>query len=266
MRSLIEMFVWMWPASAFKNRVLNQLGRHVAMSARISPVFLSGVREVRIGERALVGSGNVFRGLSLLRLDDEADYGSWNWASAHPGFQDLDPCAGTLFVGYRARMGSRCYIDASGTVIVQAYASIGGNRCLLQSHAPDFRTMEQTVGRIVVGHHSLVATQATMLCGARLPAKSTLAAGGRMMAARPEVGMRSGLYVGNPARFVGHQTGGAGDEEPLWMTRTVRDMTELRVADTQGVSAEDVVGDPPAVPELPAPEPSVPEPSLRGGA
>lgn len=256
MRSLIEILVWLWPASALKNRVLNRLGRRVALSANIAPILLSGVREVEIGERALVGPGNVFRGLSLLRLDDEADYGSWNWASAHPGFQDLDPRAGTLFVGYRARVGSRCYIDASGTVIIQAYASIGGNRCLLQSHEPDFRTMEQTVGRIVVGHHSLVATQATMLCGARLPAKSTLAAGATMMAARPGVEMGSGLYVGNPARYVGNQTGWAGDEDPLWMTRTVRDMTALRVADAQGVSGEDVVGDP-------TPEPA---PSLRGAS
>lgn len=240
-RQISEAIVWLLPASRAKNRILNRCGRHIALSAQVSPILVFNVGDVVLGENAIIGIGNVFRGLSMLRMDADAVYNSWNTTIADAEYQEHDSNAGTVFLGHCARVGSRCHIGASGTVIVQAFGNVGGNRCLVESGEPGRRGLEAgRVGRVVVGHHSQVSSNATMLCGSHLPAMSILAASSTLAEGRPGREMRSGLYVGHPARYVGDPGSWATDQGQVWMTRTTRDIPGHRIAEPQGIFPEDL--------------------------
>lgn len=235
--SMLEMLCWLLlPPSSFKNRVLGLFGHRIAGTARIGPTVVRNVGRFELGEGTRIGAFNVVRGLGLVRFDDYAAIESWNWISAHPAFQQLDARAGTLFLGYGAKLGSRHYADCSGTIVVREYAAVGGNRCLLQTHEPDFAHKRQTVGRITVGHHSLVGSRAVMLKDSHLPDQSLLAANSTMTrGSTPE--SKRGLYAGSPATWKRETTGEYFDRDTLSMTEHVIDspmgvLPEDRALDT----------------------------------
>lgn len=174
---------------------------------------------------------NTVRGLSNLWLDDYAVIESWNWISAHPVYQGVDPDSGTLFVGVRGKLGSRNYIDCSGTVVVRSFGTVGGQRCLLHTHEPDFENDRQTVGRITVGRHAYVGSGAVLLKDAFLPDKSILAANSTMTA-KSSADEKPGLYAGSPATWK-RPTSGA------WFERTSYVMTDYVVDRRMGVLPDD---------------------------
>jgi acetyltransferase-like isoleucine patch superfamily enzyme len=227
---MLEFLCWLLPASKLKNRLLRKFGHAISAEATINVVVVMGVDRFELGRGSTVNFFNVFRGLNVVRLEDHAVIGSWNWISADRVFRSIDPEAGTLFLGYCAKIGNRSYIDSSGTVVIREYGGIGGNRCLIQTHEPDFINCRQTVGRVTIGHHSLVGSCAVMLKGAYLPDKSLLAANSTMTSdSDPEC--RPGLYAGSPAVWKKNTTG-------LYFDRVGR-MTERAVDGPMGVREED---------------------------
>jgi acetyltransferase-like isoleucine patch superfamily enzyme len=194
---MIQILFWLLPASRLKNRLLRTFGHDIHPSAHIGPNLVVGVMKFEIGQTAAIGPFNVFRGLGLVRLSEYSIVNSWNWISAHPVYRNVDPDAGTLFLGTCARIGSRNYLDTSGTIVIKAFSYVGGNKCLLQTHEPHFATDQQSVGRITVGHHSMVGSRAVLLKGAELPDESLLAANSTLVRANKE--LRKGLYAGSPA-------------------------------------------------------------------
>lgn len=195
------------------------------------PTIAIGVKHVTLGEGTEIGLLNVFRGLRRIELEDSARIESWNWVSAHPIYQQLDDNAGTLFVGYGSKIGSRCYIDCSGTVIVREYAALGGHRCLLQTHEPDLAHHQQTVGRITVGDHSLVSSCTVLLQGAFVPARSVVGAHSTVLAGYDDESA-AGLYVGSPAKWKCASSGG-------WHDREYVDITQHGVRAEQGILSGD---------------------------
>jgi acetyltransferase-like isoleucine patch superfamily enzyme len=190
------------------------------------------VARFEIGDGARISLFNVFRGLRLVHLDRFAVIESWNWISAYPAFQDVDPKAGTCYLGYSAKIGSRNYVDSSGTVVLRDYAAVGGHRVFIQTHEPDFERYLQRVGRITIGHHSLVGSCAVMLKGASLPDQSLLAANSTMTSACARDGKR-GLYAGSPAVWKRETIG-------RYFDRAERAMTEFMVDGPMGVLDEDL--------------------------
>jgi acetyltransferase-like isoleucine patch superfamily enzyme len=190
------------------------------------------VARFEIGDHARISLFNVFSGLRLVRLDRYAAIESWNWISAHPVFQEVDPQAGTIFLGYSAKLGSRNYVDSSGTVVLRDYAAVGGHRVLIQTHEPDFQRYVQRVGRITIGHHSLVGSCAVMLKGAHLPDQSLLAANSTMTSSSARERKR-GLYAGSPAVWKRETIG-------RYFDRPERSMTEHFVDGPMGVLDEDL--------------------------
>lgn len=198
-RLVLEAIVWMLPANRRKNALLRRLGHQVADSAVIAPNLVLNVRRFEIGEGVRIGMLNVFRGLGLVRLGDHVIINSWNWVSASPQFQLVDSMAGTLDLRFGAGITSRHYLDASGTIVMDRHARIGGGRAYIQTHEPDFATNRQTAGRIFIGHHALVSSCAVMLKGAHLPPCSILAANSTLLPmGSPPV---PGLYAGSPAKW-----------------------------------------------------------------
>ncbi|OZF51309.1 hypothetical protein CH291_07020 [Rhodococcus sp. 14-1411-2a] len=225
--SLIQLFTWLLPPLRLKNRLLNSFGHDIAMSAKIGPCLVSGVRRAKLGENVLIGPFNTFKNLSLLHLENEAGIGSWNWISAHPAYQALDPEAGTLALGYGARIESRSYLDCSGTIEVGAYSAVGGQRCTLQSHEPNMRDMIQTVGRIEIGHHTSVGSNVVILKGAKVPECSVLAAHSTMTG-KPLADPKPGVYGGTPAKFLAPISG-------QWFERTQIPITDVAIDGVVGL-------------------------------
>ena len=192
------MVCWLLPPSRLKNALLRRFGHQISLTARIGPTVVIGVRRFEIGEHVVISPGNSFKHLGLVRLDKHVLIGSWNWITAAPLFQRVDPRAGTLVMEDGATITSRHYLDATGTIVMKPYARIGGGRAYLQTHEPDFDNFRIAAGRIVIGDHSLVGTCAVMLKGAHLPDRSVLGANATMLAGDDR---RSGLYAGSPARW-----------------------------------------------------------------
>ncbi|MDQ1584210.1 MAG: hypothetical protein QOF36_2264 [Microbacteriaceae bacterium] len=195
---MLESLCWLLPPSKLKNRLLRRFGHVISAEANVGVVIVIGVGRFELGRGSTINYFNVFRGLSTVRMEDHAEVGSFNWVSADREFQSIDPEAGTLFLGYCAKIGNRNYIDNSGTVVVREYGGIGGNRCLIQTHQPDYVNCRQAVGRVTVGHHSSVGSCAVMLKGAFLPDQSVLAANSTMTG-QSSAERKSGLYGGTPA-------------------------------------------------------------------
>jgi len=173
-------------------------------------VLVLGATRFEIGDDVRINPFNVFKSMSLVRLDEEAWIASWNWFSAAPEFQQIDPLAGTLHMQRASKVGSRNYLDCSGTIIIREYAWVGGNKTFLQTHEPDLINERQTAGRIVIGHHSLVHSCCVLLKGAYLPDQSVLETSSTLLAGDDR---RRGVYAGSPAKWKGETRG-------RWFERT----------------------------------------------
>ena len=228
--ALIQLFCWLLPASPRKNSLLRRFGHDIGPAAAIGPTIVFGVARFEIEDGARLNAFNVFKSLSLVKLDEGAWIASWNWISAAPEFQTIDPRAGTLHIQRWGKIGSRNYLDCSGTIIVRQYGWVGGNRAFLQTHEPDLVNERQTAGRIVIGHHSLVHSCTVLLKGAYLPDQSVLETNSTLLAATGEP--RRGVYGGSPAKWVG-ETGGR------WFDRTNSTMADPHVEGPMGVEYGD---------------------------
>jgi acetyltransferase-like isoleucine patch superfamily enzyme len=230
-----ELLCWLLPPSKLKNRLLRMWGHDVAETARVLPSIVVGVGHFHLGEHVRTGLLNVFHGLGTAWFDDCAIVESWNWISAHPIYQELDPDAGTLFLGVRAKIGSRNYLDCSGTIVVRTFGTVGGQRCILYTHEPDFEEDRQVAGRICVGAHSFIGSGAVLLKGATLPDRSQLAANSTLTHTSASDG-RPGLYAGAPAVW-------KRDAKGKWFDRTAYMINDHVIESPMGVG-EDDRGDP----------------------
>jgi acetyltransferase-like isoleucine patch superfamily enzyme len=229
MLGLLQIFCWLLPPSRLKNALLRRFGHQISTTASVGPILVSGVARFEIGEGARINPFNVFKDLSLARLDEGAWIASWNWVSAAPEFQQIDPQAGTFHVQRGGKIGSRNYLDCSGTIIVREYGWVGGNRVYMQTHEPDLEKCSQTVGRIVIGHHALVSSCAVLLKGAYLPDQSILETNSTMLATSSDG--RRGVYAGSPATWKGETRG-------EWFQRTGLVMTEHIIDERMGPDRE----------------------------
>jgi hypothetical protein len=234
MLALLQVLCWLLPPSGLKNALLRRFGHQISTTASIGPLLVTGVARFEIGEGVRINPFNVFKDLSLVRLDEGAWIASWNWVSAAPEFQQIDPQAGTLHVQRGGKIGSRNYLDCSGTIIIRQYGWVGGNRAYLQTHEPDLDKCWQRAGRIVVGDHSLVSSCAVLLKGAYLPDRSILETNSTLLATSEDA--KPGLYGGSPATWKGETTG-------EWFDRTELVVTEHIVDDAMGPERRLIGGD-----------------------
>lgn len=199
---LIQALWWLLPASAAKNSGLRRIGHQIGNNVRLGPSLVWGCRRFVIADEVAISAGNVFRGLNEVRLGREVRLGSWNWISAHPGYQQYSDLAGRLIMNDGSFITSRHYLDCSGTIEFGEWSALGGQRSTLQTHEMDVVTNETTVGQLHIGKRALVATGCIMLRGSSLPDRSLLAAGSTMTRAKGDVSQSQGLWGGVPARFI----------------------------------------------------------------
>ncbi|MDT5008693.1 MAG: hypothetical protein QOH57_310 [Mycobacterium sp.] len=220
MLGLLHILAWLLPRSSLKNSLLRRFGHEISKTASIGPTLVFGAGRFSIGDGARINPFNIFKSLSLVRLDAEAVIASWNWISAAPEFQLIDSQAGTLHMQRASKIGSRNYLDCSGTIIVCEYAWVGGNRTFLQTHEPDLVNARQTAGRIVIGHHSLVHSCCVLLKGAYLPDQSVLETNSTLLAGDDR---RRGFYAGSPATWKAETQGAWFDRTTAFIGATIID-------------------------------------------
>ncbi|MGV9827816.1 acyltransferase [Gordonia sp. NPDC003429] len=238
MRALIELIVWLLPASATKNRVLRIFGHTIAPTATIGPCLVTSLKRADLADGASIGAFTTIRGLSLLKMGKDAGIGSFNWISAHPLYQEHFDGAGTLGMRDGAVMTSRHYIDCSGTVELGYFTVIGGHRTTILTHEANIHEPVQNVGRVSLGARSALLTNCVLLTGTHLPPRSIVAAQATLLAKSTAAG-RQGLYAGTPAKWISEIDSGPGTS----LGRTEKDLSEARQLESLGISDDPALDD-----------------------
>jgi carbonic anhydrase/acetyltransferase-like protein (isoleucine patch superfamily) len=195
-RAVAGTAAWLLPPSRAKNAVLRLCGQRVHPTAWLGVCLVVGVDRVQVGRDAVVGHGNVVRGLRVLRLDEDVRVGHWNWLSAARWVASDEP-AGSLVLAAHSALTSRHYVDCSGGVLIGRLVTVGGHRSTVLSHTIDLRSGRQSTAAVVIEDRVFVGSSCTILPGARIAAGSAVGAGAVVLPGRTaQPGM---LYVGVPA-------------------------------------------------------------------
>jgi len=128
-----------------------------------------------MGANASIGSLSVFKGLSLLQLDESGHIGNLNWITAYPKNdtqfytteKDRRP---ELIIERHAAVTNRHLIDCSNTVLIEEFATFAGWRSKVLTHSPHLSQNKQTTRPIRIGAYSFVGTGVILLGGSAVPA------------------------------------------------------------------------------------------------
>jgi acetyltransferase-like isoleucine patch superfamily enzyme len=172
----------------------------LAPGARIGRSIIL-VGHVSMGPESNIGSFNMIRGLTELRLGQGAFIATRNWISAHPHsefvFSDKrNPC---LIMHEWSRITVGHQIDCSDRVELHPHAAIAGYRSQILTHALDLMRERQMTTPVELGHHSAVLSGCIVLNGMSIPARSIISAGSVVTT---KLSKEYTLYRGNPAQAV----------------------------------------------------------------
>lgn len=179
-------------------------GVEVSTSARLG-ISIVNAERFSLAPGAVIGHLTVVKGLSELKLDNDARIGNLNWITAVPenspdhfrAIPNRDP---SLRLEAHAAITHRHMIDCTGGVTVEAFATIAGWHSQIITHGFAFREPAQHAAPIVIGHHSFVGSKCVLVKGSEVPARSIIGAGSVFEASGEQP---LGLFRGNPARRVG---------------------------------------------------------------
>ena len=205
MTKIVTLVVFALPASRFKNLVLRRLGHAVDRTASIGPSLVLGVGRFEAGPGAIVGIGNVFRGLVRVSLAQGATIGQLNWFSTAPTFVGTTEQAATLELGECAAVVSRHHVDCSGGVVLERFAVAGGMGSILLTHHVSHQSGKLECAPIRLEEYALLNGANRMVAGAVLPARSLTGIGAVVL---PGLHAPGRLYAGVPAKDVKAVDGG----------------------------------------------------------
>lgn len=169
---------WLLPPGRVKNRLLCVLGYRVHPSARLGVCLVVGVRRFEVGAQAVVGHGNVFRGLAGVRLGIDTIIGQLNWFSTAPTIEVADDgVAGWLQLADHAVVTNRHYVDCTGGLRMGEFVTFGGVRTTVLTHTVDLDSGRQTAAGITVGRNAFVSSNCAVLPGVTLGERTVLAPG-----------------------------------------------------------------------------------------
>jgi acetyltransferase-like isoleucine patch superfamily enzyme len=137
-----------------------------------------------------------------VRLGYGALIGQLNQFTAAPNYQRFSSRVGSLLMGEQAGFTNRHYVDCSGQVILRPYGAIGGIRTVVQTHQIDLQRNRTAVGKVVIDENAITFSGCVLLMDAYLPPRSVLGAHSLLMKPHSSDEQKSGLYAGNPAKFV----------------------------------------------------------------
>jgi acetyltransferase-like isoleucine patch superfamily enzyme len=193
------------PASRLKNQLLRRLRHDVHSTARFNICLVRNVSTIRLGARAVVGPGNVFRDLLRLEIGPDSVVGQWNWVSAATPLVEAGG-EGALTIGAHSALTSRHYIDASGGVRIGNFTTVAGVRSTFITHGIDWVTSEQRTKPIEIGSYCLIGSNSAVAPGARVADQTIIGMGATINGHLSE---ENALYVGSRARVLRSNEKGA---------------------------------------------------------
>lgn len=199
----LSLMAWLLPSGGFKLWALRSLGNHIGDDVVLGPNLVLNCGQFSIANGAAIMNFNIFKQLSSIELGPRSFIGRFNQLTAAPEYQQYSSVVGKFSLGESCIITNHHYIDCSGQVIFRPFASLGGIRCIIQSHSIDLADNTSKPGRVVFGHAAGAFTASVILMNSYLPERSVLAAGSVLTKAKPghEMPVR-GLYAGAPARFI----------------------------------------------------------------
>lgn len=221
MRDLMLLVLWLLPASRAKNRLLTMFGHRVSPAASARSNLVWKVRSFEMAPHARINRWNLIKGIRSVRLAPYATIGRNNIISAHSSYSQL-PGGAHLHLGEHSYVTSRHSIDCSGSLTLGAYAALAGFGSQVLTHSIDLTRDAQTAYPVTIGERSFVGARCLLLGGARLPARSVLAAGSVLTDA---VRTQQGLWAGVPAKY-------KSAVEGRWFDRTVGETLDLYVPES----------------------------------
>lgn len=180
-------------------------GFAVDKTASISRFALVLPSRLEMGPHSAIGPLTVCKGLDLLRLEERALIGPFNWITAFPigtssRHFELDPQRKPqLILGRHAAITNRHIVDCTDEVTIGAFSTLAGFRSQILTHSIDLRESRQRCKPVHIGHHSFVGTACVLVGGSALPDRSVLGAQSVLASRLESPGY---VYAGNPARAI----------------------------------------------------------------
>lgn len=191
---------------SLRRRILTLFfGWDLAPQARIGVAAISA-RHVELGPGSRIGHLTFCRRVDKLVLGQDALIGKANWITGHPrggpSFgEDRRP---ELVLARDAAISGQHLIDCTDSVHLGQFATLGGWRSQVLTHALDVRSNRQTCKPVQIGEYSFVGTRVILLPGTQVPARSVVAAGSVVNSALDEERV---IYAGVPAKRVSSLNG-----------------------------------------------------------
>ena len=211
LRRLATFVLFLLPGGPLKNRLLNWSGHDIAATAHIAPVLVVDVARFELADGARIGLGNVFRQLTLVSMGELSTIGQWNWISAAPMIRAKSPETCVLRLGRESAIVSRHFLDCAGSITLDDFAMVAGNRSMLMTHGMDLAEGSQKISGIRIGKHSLLNSGNKVNAGSLLPDCSATTMGAVLS---PGLVAEGWLYSGDPAAAIREVGDGA------WFSRT----------------------------------------------
>jgi acetyltransferase-like isoleucine patch superfamily enzyme len=171
--------------------------------AFISRFALVLASRLEMGPGSSIGPFTVCKGMELLRLEEHALIGPFNWITAFPlGTRsrhfELDPGRKPrLIVERHAAITNRHIVDCTDEVTIGAFSTFAGFRSQILTHSIDLKESRQRCKPVRIGHHCFVGTGCVLLGGSALPDCSVLGAHSLLGARLEAPGY---VYGGIPAK------------------------------------------------------------------
>ena len=196
---LVSAIAWPFPWALRRWLLRVFCGYSFGPGARIGRSLI-GCPSLSMANGSRIGHFNVIKGMRV-DLGERATIGDFNWISGLAStdrrhFKDEPGRDPALVMGRHAALTARHYIDCSNRVEIGEFATLGGARSQILTHAIDFKRNLQTSAPVRIGRYCFVGTSCVVLRGAELPDCSVLAAGSTLARAFQEPFT---LYSGVPA-------------------------------------------------------------------
>jgi hypothetical protein len=156
-----------------------------------------------MGPGTRIGHFTLTRNLDIMRLEEKASIGQWNWITGYarggPAYRAETSRISKLVLRRHAAVTSRHYLDCTNSIEVGEFSTVAGLRSQFLTHGIDLHYSIQRSRPIFIGRFCFVGTNCVILGGSVLPDYSVL--GAKSLLNKIYYETRS-LYAGVPARKV----------------------------------------------------------------
>jgi acetyltransferase-like isoleucine patch superfamily enzyme len=158
-----------------------------------------------MGRNSRIRPFTMCKGLELLQMGESSSIGRFNLITGFPLSGDQRHFAANkeripqLIMGDHAAITSQHIIDCTDSVSIGSFATVGGFRSQILTHAVDLVHNRQDCKPVTIGDYCFVGTAATILPGSALPNRSIL---GAQSLLTKQLDSEGYLYAGVPAVLV----------------------------------------------------------------